>query len=189
MNSKQALDHIKHMADWEYYDIKDDILPIKQDLDRLEKLEKENQELKEKCKILEENEEAVLTTLEISVQENDKLKKVIETSLKEYELMKQTKIITADKEISNADLENIKNQRMFVSSLKQFEIKSLFDEETQNKLKALEIIKNKHVNVNTLIDCMLMVIDPLKFYNEKVSERLKLTQQEFGLLKEWLENE
>ena len=79
MNSKQALDHIKHMADWEYYDIKDDILPIEKDLERLEKLEKENQELKEKYKILEENEESVLTTLEISVQENAKLKKVIET--------------------------------------------------------------------------------------------------------------
>ena len=51
---------------------------IKKDLDRLEKLEKENQELKEKCKILEENEESILTTLKISVQENDKLEKVIE---------------------------------------------------------------------------------------------------------------
>ena len=51
---------------------------VKQDLDRLETLEKENQELKEKCKMLEENEEAVLTTLEISVKENTKLKKVIE---------------------------------------------------------------------------------------------------------------
>lgn len=51
---------------------------IKQDLDRLETLEKENQELKEKCKMLEENEEAVLTTLEISVKENARLKKVIE---------------------------------------------------------------------------------------------------------------
>ena len=51
---------------------------IEKDLDRLEKLEKENQELKEKCRMLEENEEAVLTTLEISVQENTRLKKVIE---------------------------------------------------------------------------------------------------------------
>ena len=51
---------------------------IKKDLDRLEKLEKENQELKEKCKLLEENEESILTTLKTLVQENDKLEKVIE---------------------------------------------------------------------------------------------------------------
>ena len=51
---------------------------ISKDLDRLEKLEKENQELKEKCRMLEENEEAVLTTLEISVKENTRLKEVIE---------------------------------------------------------------------------------------------------------------
>lgn len=43
-------------------------------LDRYMGLEKENQELKEKVKILEENEEAVLTTLESAVQENEKLK-------------------------------------------------------------------------------------------------------------------
>ena len=54
------------------------LLTIREELDRLEKLEKENLELKEKFKMLEENEEAVLTTLESSVQENTKLKKVIE---------------------------------------------------------------------------------------------------------------
>ena len=46
MNSKQALDHIKHMADWEYYDIKDDILPIEKDLEVLEIL-KNSLELEE----------------------------------------------------------------------------------------------------------------------------------------------
>ena len=61
------------------YDVfNEEIEIIQKDLDRLEKLEKENQELKEKVKMLEENEEAVLTTLEISVSENAKLKKVIE---------------------------------------------------------------------------------------------------------------
>lgn len=40
MNSKEALEHIKHMADWEYYDIEDDILPIKKDLEVLEILKK-----------------------------------------------------------------------------------------------------------------------------------------------------
>ena len=59
---------------------------IKQDLERLEKLEKENQELKEKCKILEENQETVLTTLESSVQENVKLRQVIEILKDELEI-------------------------------------------------------------------------------------------------------
>ena len=40
MNSKQALDHIKHMADWEYYNIKGDILPIEKDLEILDIIKK-----------------------------------------------------------------------------------------------------------------------------------------------------
>ena len=48
MNSKQALDHIKHMADWEYYDIKGDILPIEKDLEILECFKKiDKKELKD----------------------------------------------------------------------------------------------------------------------------------------------
>ena len=66
--------------------------------------------------------------------------------------------------------------------------------EKENKLlkkdlEVLEIIKNKCVNVNTLIDYIFMVINPLEFYNEMVSEKLKLNQEEFDLLKEWLESE
>lgn len=56
-------------------------------------------------------------------------------------------------------------------------------------LDVLEIIKNKRVNVNTLISSIIGAINPLEYYNEEVSSRLKLTQQEFDLLKEWLENE
>lgn len=66
---------------------------------------------------------------------------IIETALKDYELMKQTKIIVADKKISDEDLEKLKNQRMFVSNLEKCEIKPLFNEETQKKLKAIEVIK------------------------------------------------
>lgn len=65
----------------------------------------------------------------------------LETALKDYELLKQTKIIVADKKISDEDLEKLKNQRMFVGGLEQCEIKPLFDEITQKKHKALEIIK------------------------------------------------
>lgn len=56
----------------------------------------------------------------------------------------------------------------------------------QEQEKALEIIKKKEVNVNTLINCIIGAIEPLEFYNEKVSTNLKLTQQEFELLKEVL---
>ena len=89
MNSKETLNKIYNyiMIDYdmglmnneETEALTEDYNIIKQDLERLETLEKENQELKEKCKILEENEESVLTTLEISVQRNVKLRKVIET--------------------------------------------------------------------------------------------------------------
>ena len=59
----------------------------------------------------------------------------------------------------------------------------------EKELKALEIIKKKEVNVNTLINCIIGAIEPLEFYNEKVSANLKLTQQEYDLLKEVLEND
>lgn len=68
---------------------------------------------------------------------------IIETTLKEYEWMKQAKIIVADKKINDDDLEKLKNQRMFVGDLEKCEIKLLFDEKTRRKLKALEIIKEK----------------------------------------------
>ena len=59
----------------------------------------------------------------------------------------------------------------------------------QKQEKALEIIKKKAVNVNTLISSIIGAIEPLEFYNEKVSTNLKLTKQEFELLKEVLRNE
>lgn len=67
---------------------------------------------------------------------------IIERELKEYELMKQVRIIVVDKKISDDDSKKLKNQRMFISNLEQCEIKPLFDEKTQKKLKALEILKD-----------------------------------------------
>ena len=80
------------------------------------------------------------------MSEKVECKEIIETALKEHELMKQTKIIVANKKINDDDLEKLKNQRMFVDSIEHCEIKLLFDEETQKKLKALEIIK-KHISI------------------------------------------
>ena len=59
----------------------------------------------------------------------------------------------------------------------------------EKDLEVLEIIKNKRLSVNTLIVSIIGAKNPLEFYNEEVSSKLKLTQQEFDLLKEWLENE
>ena len=83
----------------------------------------------------------------------------IEIALKEYELMKQTKIIVANKNISNEDLEKLKNQRMFVGSLERSEIKPLFDEETQKKLKALDSIKDIINEGYLLLDYPTIAID------------------------------
>lgn len=86
MNSKEALDNLVHCKSItkckecrhkNLCTMERDYNIIKQDLDRLEK---ENQELKEKFKMLEENEEVVLTTLEIAVQENIKMKKALDKS-------------------------------------------------------------------------------------------------------------
>ena len=105
---------------------------------------------------------------------------VIETALKDYELIKQAKIIVADKDVSDEDLEKLINQRMFVGSLEQCEIKPLFDEETQKKLKAFEIIKEKRVDVSYLV-----ISDDLHDYNEGLDRKWKLTQEEYDLLKEY----
>lgn len=106
---------------------------------------------------------------------------IIETALKDYELMKQAKIIIADKKISDDDLEKLKNQRMFLCSSGESKIELLFDEETQKKLKALEIIKNKQVNVFVLLH-----IGDLETYNDMIADNRNLTKEEYDLLKDVL---
>lgn len=66
---------------------------------------------------------------------------VIKKALKDYELMKQARIIVVNKEFSDENIEKLKNQRVLVGSLEQCEVKSLFDEQDLKKLKAFEIIK------------------------------------------------
>ena len=105
---------------------------------------------------------------------------IIETALKEYEFMKQTKIIVHDKKISDDDLEKLKNQIIIADNLEQ-KIEPLFDNETKKKLKALEIIKEKEVNVFVLLHS-----GNLKIYNDIVEDNRKLTQEKYDLLKEAL---
>ncbi len=108
--------------------------------------------------------------------------KIIATALKDYELMKQTKVIVADKKISDNDLEKLKNQRMYVGSLERCEVKPLLDEETKKKLKALEIIKEKNVDV-----VIIRLAPSCKSYNKvKTDVSLDLNENEFKLVKEVL---
>jgi hypothetical protein len=108
---------------------------------------------------------------------------IIKTALKEHEVMKQTKFIVSINKFSDADLDKLKNQRM-ISNLEPCEIKPLFDEETQKKLKAFEIIKEKEVDVRGI-----NVSSAANEYNNWFSKRLKndLTQEEYDLLKEVLQ--
>ena len=78
-------------------------------------------------------------------------------------------------------LENLEIIQKSINKLKKE------NEKLKKDLEVLEIIKKKHVNVNNLINSIIGAINPLEFYNEKVSTNLKLTKKEFDLLKEWLE--
>ena len=93
---------------------------------------------------------------------------IIETALKDYELMKQPKIIVVDKKISDDDLEKLINQGIIVGNLEQSKIEPLFDNETQKKLKALEIIKEKILDMD---------------YFNIIADRCDLTYQEYELLR------
>ena len=67
-------------------------------------------------------------------------------------------------------------------------------EVVEKKVKALEIIKEKNVGILDLRECidrefMENIPNALEYYNERytVNEGMKLTQEEFNLLKEVLE--
>lgn len=61
-------------------------------------------------------------------------------------------------------------------------------EQLKKSLEALEIIKEKEVDVHYLLICIEQNINPLQFYNEYMKEHnaLGLTQEEFDLLKKTL---
>ena len=111
--------------------------------------------------------------------------KIIETALKDYEMMKQAKIIVADKKISDDDLEKLKNQSIIVGNLEQSKIEPLFDEETQKKLEALEIIKKKRVDVRYLFQCKSLR-DYNYIYKGTNQSELCLTKEEYDILKDTL---
>lgn len=112
-------------------------------------------------------------------------KAIIETTLKEYELLKQTEIIVTVKEITDEDLEKFKNQRMYIGSSEPCEIISVLDEETKKKLKALDIIKEHGVDVAEIMICQDYHQYEARFC-ENIKGRVKLNKKEFDFLKEVL---
>jgi hypothetical protein len=109
---------------------------------------------------------------------------IVETALKEHELMKKARFIVANKEISDDALEKLKNQRMFIGSLERCEIKPLFDEDIENKLKALEIIKEKEVDIHNLL--ISKTAEQYNGYTHWLGYKGNLTQEEFDTVKEAL---
>ena len=112
------------------------------------------------------------------------LRTQIEDALEDYEKIKQAKIIVEDAKISKEDFEKIFNyQKMFTNTNLQGEIKPVFDEENQKKLKAFDIIKDKRVLIWFLLDC-----DNASQYNHEIELRGEVyemvSQEEFDLLKE-----
>ena len=127
--------------------------------------------------------ELIMTRLEPSKDNIEKAKveyETVKSALKEYELMKNAKIIVPNKKISEDDFEKLRNQRMFVGDLEQCEIKPLFDEETKKKLKALEIIKNDTHILND--EGVERIVIP--FY-----DNIYTPKEEYELLKEVLKND
>lgn len=103
----------------------------------------------------------------------DKHYKIIEKELKAYEEYKQ---ILSDYDLSLADF------RHACFTFAQFKNSKGF-EGVEKKLKALEIIKNKKPVV-----LMLYLSKDFEFYNASVyGVAASLNEQEFNLLKEWLE--
>ena len=60
-------------------------------------------------------------------------------------------------------------------------------EQVEKSLKALEIIKEKQVDVCELKICIDEYEDSLYQYNKRTIEKFRLTKEEFNLLKEMLE--
>lgn len=95
----------------------------------------------------------------------------------------EPKLMICEKE----DFDNVEN------ALKEYEgaknhIEALHKERVDNaiKLKALEIIKEKKVDVFRFDNLCILQNMPLFVFNNQLSEKYQLTQEEYDLLKEVL---
>lgn len=115
----------------------------------------------------------------------EKAFKVIEAALKRLERINNTKMIIIGNPSPNESAVNkLINERMFVGNPQEMEIKPLYDEVVDKKLEALEIIKEKGVNIR-----LLKETDNATEYNELIKSHygmLPLSQKEYKLLKETL---
>ena len=106
---------------------------------------------------------------------------IIETALKNYqELLERPCVLVGRKHGHTKALIDVISK-----NYKEIKIISLEDEK---KLKALEIIKEKRVNVFWLMECISCYTNALEKYNEEVlcKDIDCLTQEEFDLIKEVL---
>ena len=104
MNSKEALERLKEETQPNAYTLNhndEDFNTIKQDLDRLEKLEKENTKLKNIIKLLEDNLKLVLyqdidpllnrKVYAVGISKNYKIYSGFEVTQEQYELIEEYK--------------------------------------------------------------------------------------------------
>ena len=78
-------------------------------------------------------------------------------------------------------LVDTKDNKFDVIDSYEINSKGIIDADTKNKLKALEIIKEKQVNVFVLLH-----IGDLETYNDMIADNRNLTQEEYDILKDVL---
>lgn len=90
---------------------------------------------------------------------------------------------TMDYDIIEQELKELDERREMMKRFNEACVPTILDNETEKKLKALEIIKEKRVDVAELV-----VSCDLKAYNYlfRLVEKWQLTQEEYDLLKEVL---
>lgn len=97
--SLEALEGLKNILNREGFEkwLKEKNDLIKQDLERLEELEKENQELKEQLKLSNDSQETVINTMSLVEKENQELREEYISTLKKNNEALKTAINKIDK--------------------------------------------------------------------------------------------
>ena len=112
--------------------------------------------------------EALERIIETFYDKNTEDIEVVKTALKDYEMERTLRV-----RLENINYELVREKQ-----------------ENNKKLKALEIIKEKKINVGYLLVMIELFGDKaLNEYNKSAHKKTEeLTQEEFNLLKEWLKD-
>lgn len=123
---------------------------------------------------------------ELLLRKNEKeMFNLIESALNDYEKMKQTRIIVGCKKFNDDDIKKLKSQSMFIGCLEEGKVELLFDEKTQKKLKALEIIKSKKVDMDFLFEEWEEENWEFALENYNINHEIELTKREYRALKKY----